>query len=429
MAEQSADREPQQTILIAEDEAPLARAIATMLSKEGLQTLIACDGDEALEIARAMRPDLILMDVMMPGRSGIEVCATLKTDPLTRSIPIIMVTARAEKSDRALGIAAGADEYLTKPFSPTELIEIVNQALAGRPLVSRRRLDPAAMPADQLTVYARELRELYEQEQARYRALEEAHRRLGELDHLKANFLGAVTNELLSPFVSVGLSFEVLQRRSEALAPELQDAVEDLGEAIAALHRRVRGLVKFAELVTKRRDPQPGLYSLAQVIPQAVEPVALLAQGRGIDFRVFVPPDLPKVRADPDLLGEAVFQMAHNAVKFNYPGGWAQVRCSAVEQHVVIEVSDSGIGLDAAQLETLGQPFRGKTDALRRGETGLGIGWAFVCYVAETHNGWTRVASNGPEQGSAFSLALPIADTSQNTKSGETAWKGNASSS
>lgn len=410
MSEQPTARErEQQTILIADDEAPLARALATMLGKEGLKTVIAADGDEALELARAIQPDLILLDVMMPGRSGIEVCATLKTDVHLRNIPIILVTAKAEKADQALGMAAGADAYLTKPFSPTELIEMVNQALAGQPVAPRRRFDPATMPADQLTVYARELRELYEQEQARRRALEEAQRRLGELEQLKADFISAVTHELMTPFVGVGLSLEVLRRQSETASPEIQDAVEDLGETIAALHRRVRGLVKFAELVAKRRDPQPGTYSLEQVIPTALEPVALLAQGRGIDFRVFVPTDLPQVLVDPEMLGEAVFQMAHNAVKFNYPGGWVQVRCSLAQDHVVIEVADSGIGLEARQLETLGRPFRGRTDALRRGEVGLGIGWAFVCYVAEAHNGWTRVSSDGPDQGSTFALAVPVA--------------------
>ncbi len=404
------EKSRQQTILIAEDEAPLARALATMLSKEGLCTLVASDGDEALEMARTCQPDLILLDVMMPGRSGIEVCATLKTDVETRSIPIIIISAKAEKSDRLVGLAAGADEYLTKPFSPTRLIELVNQILAGQPVAARRHIDPADMSTDQLSVYARELRELYEQEQAKRQALEEAHRRLGELDRLKSNFLDAVTNELLTPFVNVGLSLEVLQRRTETSSPSIQDAVQDLSEAIAALHRRIRGLVRFAELVTKRREPQRGTYALAQVIPSAIEPAALLAQGRGIEFRAFIPPELPPVHIDPELLGEAVFQMAHNAVKFNYPGGWVHVRAHASGQHVLIEVSDSGIGLKPQQLEKLGHPFHGRTDALRRGEVGLGIGWAFVCYVAESHNGWTSVQSNGPDQGSSFTLAVPVAN-------------------
>ncbi len=398
------------TILIADDERPLARAIGAMLDKEGLRTVIVHNGDEALQVAQEMQPDLVLLDVMMPGRSGIEVCATLKTNPETRPIPVIMLTAKAEKTDRMVGMAAGADEYLVKPFSPTELIDLVNKVLAGRPIVPRHRQHPApGVSADQLEVYARELRELYEEEQRKREALEAAHERLEELDRLKAAFIGAVTNELMSPFASVGLALEVLLRQKETLLPEQQQALEDLAQAVAGLHQRVGGVVKFADLVGKRRDPQMGYYTLDQVIPWAVQPVAVLAETREVDLRVFVPSDLPAVHADPELLGEAVFQMAHNAVKFNYPGGRARVEAMRSEEWVLVQVTDTGVGLTPAQIELLRRPFEENVDHLRRGESGLGIGWTFVAYVAEVHGGWTRVTSGGPGQGSCFSLALPQA--------------------
>jgi signal transduction histidine kinase len=169
----------------------------------------------------------------------------------------------------------------------------------------------------------------------------------------------------------------------------------------------VNGVVKFAELVNKRREPQPELVSLDQVIPGAAQPVEVLAQARGVDFQVLALPDLPKVYVDPELLGEAVFQMAHNAVKFNRPGGQAQLRSYESKGRVVIEVADTGIGLTPERIALLGQPFEQDADALQRGREGLGIGWAFVRYVAEVHGGWTRVESPGPGQGSTFSLALP----------------------
>jgi len=165
--------------------------------------------------------------------------------------------------------------------------------------------------------------------------------------------------------------------------------------------------------VGKRRDPQPGYISLDQVIPWAVQPVAILAQARGVDFRALVPADLPRLHADPELLGEAVFQMAYNAVKFNLPGGRAWVKAFMSEEHVVIEVSDTGVGLSAEQLALLGQPFEQSADALRRGREGIGVGWAFVRYVAEVHQGQTGVESQGPGQGSTFSLILPLMATGQ----------------
>ena len=114
MTEQSShNQDIKQTVLIADDEEALATAIAATLDLEGLQAVVTHNGEQALVLARALHPDLILLDIMMPGRSGIEVCATLKTDPTTASIPVIFITARAEDADRMVGIAAGAGVTLT----------------------------------------------------------------------------------------------------------------------------------------------------------------------------------------------------------------------------------------------------------------------------------------------------------------------------
>ncbi len=405
------DREVQYTVLIADDDAALAQAIAATLDLEGLKTVVAYDGTQALALARTLHPDLILLDIMMPGRSGIEVCATLKTDPATASIPVIFVTAKAGKTDRMVGLAAGADEYLTKPFSPSELISLVNSVLMGRPTKTPERTDgvkPREHPDDQLVVFAQEWKELYEREKQERQALELAQQRLNELDRLKAAFLSAVTHELLTPFGPIGMALQVLQRQSERLQPEQQAVLRDLASEIEGLRRLVNGVVKFAELVNKRREPQPRYLYLADVIHQAVQPVLIMARSREVDFEIALPDETPGVFADPELLGEAIFQMAHNAVKFNVPGGKAQIRVFESRGRVVIEVKDTGIGLTPERLALLGQPFEQHADALKRGREGLGVGWAFVRYVAEVHGGWTSVSSPGPNQGSTFSLQLPM---------------------
>jgi signal transduction histidine kinase len=396
-----------QQVLIVEDEELLAKAIAATLDLEGLRTTMAHDGEQALTFARTLCPDLILLDVMLPGRTGIEVCATLKTEPDTAAIPVILLTAKGEKEDRALGLAAGADAYVVKPFSPVQLIDMVKEVLAGEePQYHKPSL--ANMSADQLLVYAQDLKELFQRERAERQVLEEVRQQLEEIDRLKAEFVGSVTHELLTPFASIGLAMEILLRQSEDSPPALKLSLDELMTQIAGLHRQVSGVVKFAELVGKQRDPQPGYISLDQVIPWAVQPVAVLAQSREVDFRVLVPADLPKVHADPELLGEAVFQMAHNAVKFNSPGGRAQVQVLEYAGGLTIEVTDTGVGMTPEQLAMLGQPFAQDADALRRGQEGLGIGWAFVCYAAEVHGGWTHVESPGSGQGSTFSLVLPL---------------------
>jgi len=415
VSEQNSHEKDRKQIVLIVDERSLARAIEATLDQERLRTVVVHDGDRALELARDMRPDLILLNVMLLGRSGIEVCTTLKTDPETSSIPVILTSVKADPADRSAGLAAGADGYLTKPFNPVELIALVNESLAGRLIVPRPSSDIAMMPAeqDQLVVYAREFKKLYGQEQADRRALEDAHRRLDEVNRLKGAFLSVVTHELLTPFADIGLALQVLQQESEGASPELQAARDELATKIAGLHRLINGMVKFAELVSKRREPQPGYISLAQVIPWAIQPVAVIAQARDVDFRAFVPPDLPRVHVDPELLGEAVFQMAHNAVKFNSPGGCVQVKVFEAMGWLVIEVQDTGVGLTPERLEMLGQPFEQSADALRRGQEGLGLGWTFVRYVAEVHGGQTHVRSSGMGQGSTFSLALPLPEKMQ----------------
>lgn len=399
----------QQTVLIAEDDPLLAEAIAATLDLEGLETVVTHNGREALSLARKLLPDLVLLDVMMPGRSGIEVCAALKTASESSEVPVILVTAKSEKEDRAVGLAAGADAYVTKPFSPVELIDLVKETLAGESVEPRtKKPSIGTMSPDQLTVYARDLKELWQRERSEREALERARERLVELDRLKAAFVSTVTHELLTPFASIGTTLEVLQKQSPDRSPELKETLEDLSTGIAGLHRRIEGVVKFAELVNKQREPQLGRHALDEVISWAIRPVALIAQAREVDLQLIVPSDLPEIEMDAELVSEAVFQMAHNAVKFNKPSGAARIRAFQSDDMVIIRVKDTGIGLSKERLATLGLPFEQGADTLRRGQEGLGIGWAFVCYVAEVHNGWTHVESPGAGEGSTFSLALPL---------------------
>ena len=110
------------TILIIEDESALAELVAFYLEKEDYQTLVAFDGPSGVETARQKSPDLILLDLMLPGLPGIEVCKILKANEKTARIPIIMLTAKGEEIDRVVGFEVGAEDYMVKPFSSRELL-------------------------------------------------------------------------------------------------------------------------------------------------------------------------------------------------------------------------------------------------------------------------------------------------------------------
>jgi two-component system phosphate regulon response regulator PhoB len=116
-------------ILIVEDEAPIASLLRYNLEREGFEVIEAVDGEEGLLLVEERNPDLILLDWMLPKLSGIEVCRQLRHAPKTKVLPIIMLTARGEEGDRVRGLNSGADDYITKPFSPSELIARIRAVL------------------------------------------------------------------------------------------------------------------------------------------------------------------------------------------------------------------------------------------------------------------------------------------------------------
>ncbi len=136
-------------ILIVEDEAPLVTLLRYNLEKEGYQVAEAGDGDEAIMLINERKPDLVLLDWMLPVLSGIEVCRQIKRKPETRDLPVIMLTARGEESDKVRGLNTGADDYITKPFSVPELLARIRSALRRQqPMPNKGSLTFADLEVD-----------------------------------------------------------------------------------------------------------------------------------------------------------------------------------------------------------------------------------------------------------------------------------------
>lgn len=116
-------------VLVVDDEKDIVELARYHLEKEGFQCLVAGDGPTALHLARERQPDLLILDLMLPGLDGLEVCRHLRREPATARLPIIMLTAKAEEVDRVVGLEVGADDYVVKPFSPRELVARVKAIL------------------------------------------------------------------------------------------------------------------------------------------------------------------------------------------------------------------------------------------------------------------------------------------------------------
>ncbi len=129
---------PPSTVLVVDDDPVILKLLEVNFEMEGFTVLLAHDGEEGVALTRSERPDIVVSDVMMPKMSGLELVEELKSDPDTSSIPIILLTAKAQMADLRAGVDAGADDYITKPFEPLELVHRVNRLIEPKaPRTSR----------------------------------------------------------------------------------------------------------------------------------------------------------------------------------------------------------------------------------------------------------------------------------------------------
>ncbi|AQS58326.1 response regulator [Desulforamulus ferrireducens] len=139
-------------ILIVDDEQPIRELVRFNLEKEGFQVIQAADGNTALTMAKNDTPDIIVLDIMLPGLDGFAVCRALQQDSTTRNIPIIMLSARGEELDKVLGLELGADDYITKPFSPRELVARVKARLRRHSVENQVAEEPGRITIDKLVI-------------------------------------------------------------------------------------------------------------------------------------------------------------------------------------------------------------------------------------------------------------------------------------
>ena len=118
-------------VLVAEDDADVREMIVRKLRADGLDVHSVADGLSALDAAKTMRPDLVLLDVMMPGMTGLQICEELRSHVATRDLPVVLITARARAVDIEIGYEAGADDYIVKPFSPRDLVARIRRGLGA----------------------------------------------------------------------------------------------------------------------------------------------------------------------------------------------------------------------------------------------------------------------------------------------------------
>jgi signal transduction histidine kinase/predicted metal-dependent phosphoesterase TrpH len=364
-------------ILISDDERDLVEMLAYNLEKKGYQIIKAYDGFEAWEEIESEKPDLLILDLMMPNLDGWELCRLIRQNVCKeiRDIGILILTARAMPEDRVYGLELGADDYLTKPFSISELI------LRAEKIIQKRRA----------------IRELAEKMN---------HRSL-EIEKKEEN-LRKVVHDLKTPLVSMGASAKLLLRREQIA--EKSKFLGSIYEASLRLTQWVDEALKSSNLSSEELKNQMKEVEIESLVNGVIDLLRNSGRKKEIEILFRSSPPISPLRCNELLLQRALGNVISNAFKYTPRGGKVEVAVTPYIREgdggvMEISVRDTGIGIAEEDIERIFEPFyRGKNvDA----ETGMGLGLSFVKEVVDLHGGRVLIHSE-PQKGSTFSILLPV---------------------
>jgi len=372
-------------ILIVDDERDLVEMLSYNLRKKGHRTASAHDGFEAWNKLESEEPDLLILDLMMPGLDGWELCRLIRNHKVetVREAGILMLTARATEEDRVYGLNLGADDYLTKPFSLSEFLLRVEKMMEKRKKV---------------------------------RAMSQAMGELRREIRGKEVNLMRVVHDLKNPLLSMGMSAKLLLRREKT--EEGARFLEIIHNSSAQLTSWVEDILKFPDLSSDRWKDEMRTMDLVSIAKGSVNSAAGPAREKEIELHFAASPPWPPVLCHEQLLRRAIDNLLYNALKYTPRGGRVEVSVTyylAKGGHGVAEISvkDTGIGIPSEEWEKIFEPYyRGKNAET---EGGLGLGLAFAKEVMDLHRGKILLDS-ALGKGSTFSILLPVSNSQKGTE-------------
>lgn len=384
-------------ILIVDDNPTNAKLLVDLLETQGYTLHTAASGPEALEVVEREHPDLALVDVVMPGMDGFEVCRELRARPETALLPVILVTAMYPSETRARGIDAGADDFLTWPVNQTELLARVRSLLRIKMLH-----DAVQAHAGEVEEWNKKLEVRLAQEAK----LAEVARSLGDVSHDIKNLLMPIVTgaELLqSELRTVFDRLPETERRQGEASHKLCDEIIDmLGSAAARIHQEVREIAECVKGLTSPMHFAP--CHVRQVVEGVMKTLRVTAGQRRVLFQTENLESLPPIQADERRLFNAFYNLINNAIAEVPVGGSITVRGQAEPESkaLLLSVTDTGRGMPADVREKL---FTGCATSRKAGGTGLGT--KIVKDVVDAHRGHIRVESQ-VGLGTTFHLTLPV---------------------
>lgn len=375
-------------VLIVDDDDRIVEAFTVLLAHDGYQTFTARSGAEALRIVDDMPPDVIVLDVRLPGMDGIEVCRTIKANHSTHFIQVILVTGMTARDRRIDGLKAGADEFLDKPIDPLELTTRVRSLLRTKQLY------------DAVEAHRQDLEKRVEQ---RTEELREANKRLMQLSQVKSRVLMIVSHELRTPLHQAKMAAE-LSRQPGLDEKQRQEMYDEHDSSIRQLEHHLDDIRIFAD----PGDIKLSATAVGDLIQGAVEQTRRMRNIRMDNVTTDIPKGLDPVLVDISSTTRALRHIIHNAVKFGEDGP-VTITARNVEDGVEIAVEDNGPGIPSELLPELFQPLRQGDDSSTRAFGGMGLGLALVKMIFDAHHIDIDLKTTTGE-GTKVTVVLPRAD-------------------
>lgn len=376
------------SVLIVDDQPFNLHFLARILEHD-FDVKIATNGTDALTLAcRAPLPEVILLDVMMPGMDGYAVCAALKRNPITAGIPVIFVTARTDADSETAALAAGAADFLHKPMNPE---------------VARARVRLQY----ELSQHRHHLEELV---RARTLELAQARDAAESANRVKSAFLNNVSHEMRTPLNHItGMAYLLRGELPEGRGRERLAIIERSARLLLGLVEEVLDLSRL-EAGEIELEAQP--FDMRAWLDELIDEIQASANAKGLDVILSVDPNLPpRVIGDRGHLRQILFQILDNAVKFSEHGR-IQVRVKASETGTTsltlcFEVEDQGIGMTPELASRLFRPFQLGDDSLTRAHGGLGMGLALSQRLVALMGGAIR-ADSVQGRGTVIGVEVPL---------------------
>jgi signal transduction histidine kinase len=269
----------------------------------------------------------------------------------------------------------------------------------GKVAVPAQAEQPSPSATKQALIYAQDLKE----------AIRQQRKVQATLDRLRLTFLGTVNHEMRTPLALIFQALEMLEGpHLGSLTEEQLDALMILRRQAQTLGKMIDSLTSVAAFLSKQETVKPVMARLGPVFKEVLPLAEFKARSKDIIVETDIRPGLPVFPLDVKQMEEALIQLLDNAIKFNRPGGKIKVSCRANAHWIILMVADTGIGIEAAQMELIWQAFEQGIDPLRRAQEGLGLGLALARYIIAAHGGTIEVKTR-PGYGSTFIVKLPKA--------------------